>query len=954
MQPLPVWKHVGQAAVDGSSTWHAGGASRGGSTAEDRTQAFAALTEARSLGVEPRACDYAIEIGAGIRQRDWRRALSFGADLLERGLEPSLRSWNAEVHAWSASGRWLDASGALAEMRMRGLQADAVSYGTAVVARRGRLTEAAVAAVGSIIEMGWVGLELGVASYNVAISACGSALQWALVVQALNAMRRQSVESNVITGGAAVDSCGSSARWESSLLALSSMACHALIANVVCYGAALGTRAHGKRWAWVFCLLADMRWRGPKLNAVACNASIGTLVSGDLWAHAAQVLSDMEFWGPEPTVVSYGALSGACQNGVLWVDALYITGTLLARSLGLDLLTSLATIGACGKSGLWAAAFLLLGAQRSRVSEPSAIAYNAAAKACEQRLHWLQGVELVEDMQREGLEADAVTCSTIVSSCGCVDRWASALYMMRSARINALELDSVGSNTALTASERGSQWTTAVVFFDEASTQGLELDVVASGAVVRACERGDQWTGSLHLFDRLGERGLERNVIIGSAVIGACAHRWQWQGAMSLVLDAGGACSDDISARAALGALAASQRESQGIVLLKELRSRGAMASPLALAWALARLLVRDALLLREAMPRSVDAAALVRETSRPGDIVSLAWTYAALGLRAPGLFAAVAAETAVRLSKLPLRDLSLLVWAFATVSAGHVALLRAIADEFDSRLAGVRPRDAFSLLVALWALHLQGLLRKSSYSRARLALLRAGRARDHSFQVRGARGRAWKPCIGATCIGRGATPGVLLDLPDRMVIRKPPGWQMDADIGLKATILPTLLEYVRSLLPPRWHPVVSDYSSGRGLLHRLDAPCSGLILMATTYAAYYDLRSSLDVGALARDYVVLCRGLASSARSWVHARIDRVFADVSPGVVLPEGRLAGTCTKVLAQTEVTPCRDEVIYASRTEFEQTCARANRDRARQKETARAGCTIRCPTADTIRQ
>ena len=39
--------------------------------------------------------------------------------------------------------------------------------------------------------------------------------------------------------------------------------------------------------------------------------------------------------------------------------------------------------------------------------------------------------------------------------------------------------------------------------------------------------------------------------------------------------------------------------------------------------------------------------------------------------------------------------------------------------------------------------------------------------------------------------------------------------------------------------------PVADDVQHHHGFLHRLDVPSSGLILMAKTYSAYYDLQAA-------------------------------------------------------------------------------------------------------------
>ena len=63
---------------------------------------------------------------------------------------------------------------------------------------------------------------------------------------------------------------------------------------------------------------------------------------------------------------------------------------------------------------------------------------------------------------------------------------------------------------------------------------------------------------------------------------------------------------------------------------------------------------------------------------------------------------------------------------------------------------------------------------------------------------------------------------------------------------------------YVQSL--GQW-AIALDSEHAFGFLHRIDVPSSGLVLVAKTYKAYYDLQLQLNVGKLSRDYVVLCHG---------------------------------------------------------------------------------------------
>ena len=69
------------------------------------------------------------------------------------------------------------------------------------------------------------------------------------------------------------------------------------------------------------------------------------------------------------------------------------------------------------------------------------------------------------------------------------------------------------------------------------------------------------------------------------------------------------------------------------------------------------------------------------------------------------------------------------------------------------------------------------------------------------------------------------------------------------------------LSQYLQSLCAWPRRSIALDISHHYGFLHRLDTSCSGLILTAKTYEAYYHLKFQLSVGTLVRDYVVLCHG---------------------------------------------------------------------------------------------
>ncbi|CAE8666176.1 unnamed protein product, partial [Polarella glacialis] len=144
-----------------------------------------------------------------------------------------------------------------------------------------------------------------------------------------------------------------------------------------------------------------------------------------------------------------------------------------------------------------------------------------------------------------------------------------------------------------------------------------------------------------------------------------------------------------------------------------------------------------------------------------------------------------------------------------------------------------------------------------------------------------------------------------VLELGDRLVVHKPPGWQVDdgQDDPEGSSERDRLSSFLRSVLPLTGCPILGDTDFARGFVHRLDVPSSGLILVAKTYAAYYDLRQQQAQEQLVRDYVVLCHGWVCPERREIRARVHShgkgrdIASSIAPG-----GRPAITWLKVLAR----------------------------------------------------
>jgi len=101
--------------------------------------------------------------------------------------------------------------------------------------------------------------------------------------------------------------------------------------------------------------------------------------------------------------------------------------------------------------------------------------------------------------------------------------------------------------------------------------------------------------------------------------------------------------------------------------------------------------------------------------------------------------------------------------------------------------------------------------------------------------------------------------------------------------------------------LPPRRWPVLSSATERYGLLHRLDVPSSGLVLVAKSHTAYCDLQLQLAVNKLIRDYAGICHGWMPLGRKNVCARVHWTEASQLPSRVRLHGKPSVTWTKVLA-----------------------------------------------------
>eukprot|EP00439_Symbiodinium_sp_Y106_P075206 s829_g14.t2 len=301
-------------------------------------------------------------------------------------------------------------------------------------------------------------------------------------------------------------------------------------------------------------------------------------------------------------------------------------------------------------------------------------------------------------------------------------------------------------------------------------------------------------------------------------------------------------------------------------------------------------------------------------------NLCNFAWAFASLsvsagpGAGASGVLEGVAVEAAKRISDFNLQGLSNLVWASAVLGS-KIQVFELLAKELTRRLEAAdvnllsEPEVTDIVRNALgvvWAQHFaHGAEVKNLVEKVKPKLRELGRRMDRAavaVQERG-EGEESSEVHGKEelCM---PVPTVVLQRSDCLVIQKPPGWQVDQEkLGIEPKLGEPrrLTSFVHHILSPSCWPLLADTEAGCGFVHRLDAPCSGLILLAKTYEAYYDLLLQMNSGQMVRDYIVLCHGWVPPTQNIIAAPLYWAEGTRLPSEVRHYGKPSVTQVKVLA-----------------------------------------------------
>lgn len=153
--------------------------------------------------------------------------------------------------------------------------------------------------------------------------------------------------------------------------------------------------------------------------------------------------------------------------------------------------------------------------------------------------------------------------------------------------------------------------------------------------------------------------------------------------------------------------------------------------------------------------------------------------------------------------------------------------------------------------------------------------------------------------------------PEISMRMSAMIVVFKPPGWEIDDEVKPAAGFpLSQFLQHTFTAAP-----VVHDAQHSYGIIHRLDVPSSGLLLVGVTYAGYYDLKWQLDTALVIRDYFVNGHGVMQQSivvQEPVHHGLSASGGRIVPSVICEAGKPSESLLRCVAAARCSPSSCEV------------------------------------------
>ncbi|CAJ1372643.1 unnamed protein product [Effrenium voratum] len=712
-----------------------------------------------------------------------------------------------------------------------------------------------------------------IVTYNAAISACGKQSQWQRALHVLRLLQSRKVQASVVTYNAAMGACERNSRWQQALQFLLLLQ-ERRLASAVTHLTAVAAAGKGRQWELACHLLSNTGEISAPERVASYNAALSA--ARGAWIAALKMLKDLHREELRSDVITFNA---ALVAGASWTDALSLLCAMALLRVGADAV-SRNSVMASLRGGQWRLAVHLFspGDPFSAAALARAAAEDSAASAASGA--WRLAVQLARQVPQ-----DLVTSNCALR--GLRERWPHCLRIFNNLPAQRLQPDMITRTAVVSA---GIPWQAALLISSHGDAALLVacLGRLADGAWARALRLVKDFSNSLRPSAALytaaagcAGKAWQVALALGTCTDGTEAVHGHWRAALSL----GGLPEGDwpqafrwlqrmLRARQAPGAscqrlvsVAGHGAWRPALELIASLPSfplalcdawlaetaktdLGAARSfvwapkrpPTSLLWALAAVHETRAAPIHGAC-REVFRA--LRRSPSKFALVTACWAADVLGAENPHFRRLAAEQVQAQLPLLSLPELSL-----ALQSSGEVAAQRRVLEllgshRFDFHFA----RDGKELLAIAFACHLAGGFCAALRRGLRRVLRRQGRALDAAGRS-GAAERRLLPALEEEDM-----PRVVFGSGDRPVLLKPAGWEVYGQhAGLQ------LLSFARQLSSA---PIHQDREHNYGFLHRLDVPSSGLILLARSYEAFYDLQLQLHCGQLQRSYTALSHGWA-------------------------------------------------------------------------------------------
>eukprot|EP00438_Fugacium_kawagutii_P002713 Skav222415 [mRNA] locus=scaffold2890:18891:23754:+ [translate_table: standard] len=793
------------------------------------------------LGLSPDIFAFNTVLKALAKGKEWEIACAFFHSMDSRQVSPSIVTANTVIAMLSIPKKWWLTLDILENLPSKMLLPDQITYQSTLKALGGcSQWEQAIKVLNDMA--GAKAVEFGLT-----VGACSNAHQWPHALQLLSLLRERKVKEDLLLQNAVMKACGQAKEWQHVVVLFAELDLE-LDQRVISTAIA----ACDSQWEQVLCLLGSLPKLKMSSSLLTHTPAVQACGEVSQWQWAVHLLDALEQQEVEADAILYTtAISASCsacfyknqptgevgdgfESNQPWPYALSLFAKLKGLSLPADRIAYTAIISTCGKANKWEHSLELLRESQQANIQSDSTSYAAAIAACQEQ--WRYALSLISELHLSQIQLDIVACNAAISCCAEASQWKHATRLLGFPTLVRLHKDIVTFTAAMSASEKSCRWREAVDLLEQVYKGSLELTIVSYNLLISACAKGEQWHLGLELLKELEVARVQSNMITQSVAINAYGRGLQWQASLHMLADA--EAPNVVVFGTLLNALQHGSLWEQAVKTLHammdaELEPSVACYDYTLLACQAARRerLALD-LLLRSRRNRSAAASKI---DSFNVDELSM--------------LVSGASDVSTDLLGLAQETTAVMVADAVDKSSGSSW---ASFDEAGKELLGI-----------IFSCRLMGCLQARFRDFMRNSMKAVGAGMDIAAEA----GKRTKlPSYESSEYNK--LHLTILDCSDRSVLFKPPGWEV---YGQHVDF--QLSDFARARFGNL--PILYNEQHNLGFLHRLDVPSSGLILVAKSYEAFYDLQVQLHAGDLQRDYTVLCHGRLPSTLIEVTARLE-------------------------------------------------------------------------------